>query len=89
MTIRLGIALVLGLLLGGCRRTGVTSEAGADAAADATAVTSEASPAPAATDVMSNASVSWDAGPAVVTSGEVDGASSRARNRAGITGSTK
>jgi uncharacterized protein (DUF362 family) len=31
---------------------------------------------------MSNASASWDAGPAVVTSGEVDGAALRARNRA-------
>lgn len=31
---------------------------------------------------MSNASASWDAGPAVVTSGQVDGAALRARNRA-------
>ncbi|MDB4936534.1 MAG: hypothetical protein JWP87_3506, partial [Labilithrix sp.] len=47
-----------------------------------------ASPAPAAvpsaTDVMSNASASWDAGPAVVASGEVDGNALRARNRARI-----
>jgi len=39
---------------------------------------------PSATDVMSSASASWDAGPAVVTSGEVDGDALRARNRARI-----
>ena len=39
---------------------------------------------PSATDVMSNASASWDAGPAVVASGEVDGEALRTRNRARI-----
>ncbi|HSO31549.1 MAG TPA: carbohydrate-binding family 9-like protein [Labilithrix sp.] len=42
----------------------------------------EPAPIPVATDVMSNASASWDAGPAVITSGAVDGAALRARNRA-------
>jgi uncharacterized protein (DUF362 family) len=63
----------------------------ADAAAAAPAAA--ASPAsaaiapaavPSATDVMSNASASWDAGPAVVASGDVDGNALRARNRARI-----
>ena len=89
MTIRrpaFALLVVLPLGLGACRRTGTTSEAGVDAGADATAASSDAAPAPvpAPTDIMSNASVSWDAGPAVVTSGEVDGASLRARNRARI-----
>jgi uncharacterized protein (DUF362 family) len=48
------------------------------------AATSAAAAVPSATDVMSTASASWDAGPAVVASGEVDGDALRARNRARI-----
>ena len=44
--------------------------------------TSAAAVVPSATDVMSNASGSWDAGPAVVASGAVDGNAFRARNHA-------
>ena len=52
-------------------------------AADSGPASAASAPAavPSATDVMSSASASWDAGPAVVTSGEVDGDALRARNR--------
>ena len=43
---------------------------------------------PVATDVMSKASASWDAGPAVVTTGAVDGAALRARSRARLAADT-
>jgi uncharacterized protein (DUF362 family) len=53
------------------------STASASAAASASASSSTA-------DVVSGASTTWDAGPAVVTSGAVDGEALRARNRARI-----
>jgi uncharacterized protein (DUF362 family) len=52
-----------------------------DAAAPAPAASAPAA-VPSATDVMSNASAGWDGGPAVVTSGDVDGAALRTMNRA-------
>jgi len=51
----------------------VATEAGAAAAS--------ATPVSVATDVVSNASASWDSGPAVVAAGAVDGAALRARHR--------
>lgn len=55
-------------------------------AAASVAPKASATPAvvPAATDVMSNASASWDAGPAVIAGGAVDGAALRVKNRARI-----
>jgi uncharacterized protein (DUF362 family) len=67
------------VLLGGCPRR---EESAKDAGPAAALASSTAPSVPSATDVMSNASASWDAGPAVVVSGAVDGAALRARNRA-------
>jgi len=94
MTIRrvlLACAALLGVAtLSACPRK-QPSPAPTPAPASASAADSGPAPAasapaavPSATDVMSNASASWDAGPAVVTSGEVDGDALRARNRARI-----
>ena len=83
MSIRRLSPLLSGLFLlfaaGACRRRPPFSDAGPEHAAPAT---TPAAPVPAATDVMSNASSSWNAGPAVVAAGAVDGAALRARNRA-------
>ena len=89
MTIRALYVFAASAALAGCPRAAPTSGAAPDAAGDAAAHAAAAAagssvPVLSATDVMSNASASWDAGPAVVTSGEVDGASLRARNRARI-----
>lgn len=81
---RRAIALGLGLFLAGCPRGQKTdgSDAGLVAIThSASGGTVGSAPVPSATDVMSNASVSWDAGPAVVAKGEVDGNALRARNR--------
>ena len=82
-----GALLAVGVSLPACPRKDapptppVPSASAADAALPAPA-TSAAAVVPSATDVMSNASASWDAGPAVVASGAVDGNALRARNRA-------
>lgn len=91
MTLRRARHVIAGVFivatLGGCPRKEPARTDSADAAeagaAPAPAV-SAAAAVPSATDVMSNASASWDAGPAVVASGEVDGAALRAKNRARI-----
>ncbi len=72
-------------LLAGCPKKEPPPPSATPDAAPAPAPAASAPVAvPAATDVMSNASASWDAGPAVVASGEVDGDALRARNRARI-----
>ncbi|MBX3185883.1 MAG: DUF362 domain-containing protein [Labilithrix sp.] len=84
MAIRVAILAVgLGLALSGCseKKTNAGPTPSESVMARSTAAPS-ATPVPSATDVMSSASVSWDAGPAVVASGEVDGAALRAKNRA-------
>jgi uncharacterized protein (DUF362 family) len=65
----------------GCTRKDAAPTARTDAAAPSA---SAASSAVTAVDVVSSASTSWDAGPAVVASGAVDGSALRARNRARI-----
>jgi uncharacterized protein (DUF362 family) len=57
------------------------ASAALDASTAASATIADAA-VPSAVDVMSSASASWDGGPAVVTSGEVDGVALRARHRA-------
>lgn len=84
---------VLALLvsgLAGCprkeppRETTDRPDGAGDAAGAPAPAVSAAAAVPSATDVMSSASAGWDGGPAVVTSGEVDGAALRATNRARI-----
>ena len=67
--------------LAACGRKEVAPTARTDVAATVSATTSAA---PLPVDVMSSASTSWDAGPAVVTSGAVDGDALRTKNRARI-----
>ena len=78
------LMVALSSFVAGCPRSGGekadATAAAADGATHAGVVGS--APVPSATDVMSSASVSWDAGPAVVAKGEVDGEALRARNRA-------
>ena len=89
MTLRRALP-VLGALLGiaslpGCPRKDPVPTPPAPAPAPPPApapATSSAAAVPSATDVMSNASASWDAGPAVVASGAVDGTALRARSHA-------
>ena len=68
--------------LTGCGRKDVAPTARTDASAPAS--TGAPPGSTFAADVVSSASTSWDAGPAVVTSGAVDGEALRARNRARI-----
>jgi len=68
-------------ILPGCRK-----DVAPTARTDASVPASSGAPSAVASalDVVSSASTSWDAGPAVVTSGAVDGEALRARNRARI-----
>lgn len=82
---RATIAAGLGLILAGCPRgTDKKSEDAGSPVTPSASASVERAPVPSATDVMSNASASWDAGPAVVAKGEVDGSALRDRNRARI-----
>lgn len=82
MDVRALLVLGLGLFVSGCPRSGADKADGAAAADAAGGGVVGSAPVPSATDVMSSASVSWDAGPAVVAKGQVDGEALRARNRA-------
>lgn len=78
------LAIAIGLI--GCPKADPKPEVVDAAAAGPSPAASPAfavpAPVPSATDVMSSASTSWDAGPAVVAKGEVDGNALRERNRA-------
>jgi uncharacterized protein (DUF362 family) len=82
-TIACSFLVAAAVVLAGCPKKEPPPPSATRDAAPAPAASAQVA-VPAATDVMSNASASWDAGPAVVASGEVDGDALRARNRARI-----